>query len=129
MLSGSTIVKAVLKTLVKLTLGVNFINFIRTLFSYKHWTHNVHVTRKKLLKRRSYEKIVRKTLMKLTLWGCISDLEKLYLAMVVWFWDWAIVRRKKWLLKLTFWFKNIHIATITRQVLNHWSTLYLGEWF
>jgi hypothetical protein len=48
---------------------VNFINISGTHFSYKHCFGSffyVHVTREKLLKQRSYEKFVRKMLMKLT---------------------------------------------------------------
>jgi len=49
--------------------GVNFINILHTNFSYKHCFGSffyVHITREKLLKQRSYEKFVRKMLMKLT---------------------------------------------------------------
>jgi len=49
--------------------GVNFINILLTNFSYKGHFGSffyVHVTREKLPKRHSYEKFVRKMLMKLT---------------------------------------------------------------
>jgi hypothetical protein len=48
------------------SLAVDFINFIRARFSYECQTRILHVTRKKLPKRRSYEKFVCTTLMKLT---------------------------------------------------------------
>jgi len=49
--------------------GVNFINILRTNFLYKRHFGSffyVHVTREKLPKQRSYEKFVRKMLMKVT---------------------------------------------------------------
>jgi len=46
--------------------GVNFINILRVPFLYKSAIFCQNVTRKKLLKRLSYEKHARKTLMKLT---------------------------------------------------------------
>ncbi len=49
--------------------GVNFINILRTNFSYEHCFGSffyVHVTREKLPKQCSYKKFVRKMLMKLT---------------------------------------------------------------
>ncbi len=52
--------------LMKLTAGVNFINVFCVRFSYKRHVHIVQVTRKKLPKRRLYEKNTRKMLMKLT---------------------------------------------------------------
>jgi len=49
--------------------GINFINVLRSHFSYKSALSSffyLHVTREKLPKRLSYEKGVRKMLMKLT---------------------------------------------------------------
>ncbi len=61
----STLVKDVRR----LFTGVNFINVPRTNFSYEHRFRSffyVHVNREKLTKQRSYEKLARKMLMKLT---------------------------------------------------------------
>jgi len=49
--------------------GVNFINILHTNCAYRrHFSsfYNVHVTREKLQKQRSYEKFIHKMLMKLT---------------------------------------------------------------
>jgi hypothetical protein len=46
-LSGSLSVKAVSKTLVKLTRAVNFINILCARFSYKIWYQTRNITRKK----------------------------------------------------------------------------------
>ncbi len=62
-------VKCKFKKDFKTYLGVNFINVKRTNFLYKcHFGtfYYIHVTRKKLPKWRSYKKITRLTLMKLT---------------------------------------------------------------
>ncbi len=55
--------------LMKLTPVINFVNVKRANFSYKcsfSSFYYIHVTRKKLPKQRTYEKFVRKMLMKLT---------------------------------------------------------------
>jgi len=46
--------------------AVNFINILRTNFSYERRFFYIHVTRKKLQKRSSFKKFARTTLMKLT---------------------------------------------------------------
>jgi len=51
-------------------IGVNFINILRTNFLFEGRFGSffyVHVTREKLPNQRSYEKVVRKMLMKLTI--------------------------------------------------------------
>jgi len=68
--------KAALKTLMKLTLGVNFINILRTNFSYKCCFGSffyINVTRGKLPKQRLYKKFMSKMLMKLTLGATICN--------------------------------------------------------
>jgi len=61
--------KCIQLTTQKMTPVVNFINILRTNFSYEHHFGSffcVHVSREKLLKRCSYKKFARLTLMKLT---------------------------------------------------------------
>jgi hypothetical protein len=51
---------------IKVKQGVNFINVLRTNFSYERRFGNVHVTRKSYRNQCLYEKFARLTLMKLT---------------------------------------------------------------
>jgi len=62
----SSLVTTARKMSVKLTPSVNFINFICTRFLYKCRTLNVHLTKKKLAKRHSYEKFAHKMSVRLT---------------------------------------------------------------
>jgi hypothetical protein len=65
-LLGSRSAKAVRRTLMKLTPVVNFINVKRTNFSYERRISAAFSSYTYVEKRRSYEKFVRKMLMKLT---------------------------------------------------------------
>ncbi len=70
MLSGSALAKAAQRVVMKLFLFVNFINILHTNFLYECCFgsfFNIHVTKGKLPKWCSYEKFVRKMLIKLFL--------------------------------------------------------------
>jgi len=64
---GSAHVKAARRTLMKMTLWVNFINILLKDFFVQKFVQSQTLGREKLLKRHSYKKCVRKMLMKMTL--------------------------------------------------------------